>query len=154
MAQLVVEATVKKSRRARRRGATVVEAAIVLPLCLTLILNIVDFGRLLMMGHLLNNAVRSGARLAVTGTGSLATSDIQNQVTNCLAGASLANMTIQVYQADPASGANLGTWTNTPLGSYIAVEIDGNFQPIVPVLSLIPNPVPMTVKATMLCETN
>ena len=61
-------------------------------------------------------------------------------------------MTIQVYQVNPSSGANLGAWNNTPLGGYIAVEIDGNFQPIVPAISLIPNPLPMTVKVMMLCE--
>jgi hypothetical protein len=69
-----------------------------------------------------------------------------------MAGQSLANTTIQVYQVNPAGGANLGAWNNTPLGSYIAVEIDGNFQPMVPVLSLIPNPLPMTIKVMMLCE--
>ena len=69
-----------------------------------------------MMEHLLNNAARSGARLAVANTNSLATSNIQSQVTSCLAGQSLTNMTIQVYQVDPGSGANLGAWNNTPLG--------------------------------------
>ena len=141
-----------KSRR--RRGAAIVESAIVLPLCLVFILNIFDFGRLIMMRHLVNNAARSAVRLAVANTTTLAATDIQNQATSCLSGFSLNSMTIQVYQVDPTSGANLGAWNNTPLGSYITVEIDGNFQPIIPVVSLIPNPVAMTVKATMLCEAN
>ena len=145
-------AAIDKSRRVRRRGAAFVEAALVLPLCILLLLSISDFGRLMMMQHLLNNAARSGARLAVANTNSLATSDIQGRVTSCLAGQSLSNMVIQVYQVNPGSGANLGAWNNTPLGGNIAVEIDGNFQPIVPVISLIPNPLPMTVKVMMLCE--
>ncbi len=152
MAQAAVDKAIDKSRRVCRRGGTLVEMAIVLPLCMLLLLSIYDFGRLLMMDHLLNNAARSGARLAVTSTSSLATSNIQTQVTNCLAGQSLNSMTIQVYQVDPASGNNLGAWTSTPLGGYIAVEIDGNFQPMVPLFSLIPNPLPMTVKVMMLCE--
>jgi len=147
-----MDGVIHKSRRVRRRGAAVVEAAIVLPLCILLLLSICDFARLVMMEHLLNNAARTGARLAVTNTSTLATSDIQNCVTQCMAGQSLANTTIQVYQVNPAGGANLGAWNNTPLGSYIAVEIDGNFQPMVPVLSLIPNPLPMTIKVMMLCE--
>jgi Flp pilus assembly protein TadG len=145
-------AAIDKRRRVRRCGAAVVEAAIALPLCILLLLSIFDFSRLVMMEHLLNNAARSGARLAVANTNSLATSDIQSQVTNCLAGQSLNNMTIQVYQVNPASGANLGAWNNTPLGGNIAVEIDGNFQPIVPFITLIPNSLPMTIKVMMLCE--
>ena len=54
----------------------------------------------------------------------------------------------------PEYGADLGAWTSTPLGSYIAVEIGGNFPPILPQLSLIPNPLPMTATAMMLCEAN
>jgi Flp pilus assembly protein TadG len=119
-----------------------------------LLLSVFDFGRLMMMQQLLENAARSGARLAVTNTTTLATSNIQNYVTQCLSGQSLTNMTIQVYQVDPSTGNNLGTWSNAPLGSYIAVEIDGNFTPIVPRLSLIPNPLPMAVKAMMICEAN
>jgi Flp pilus assembly protein TadG len=152
MAKAGIGAAIRKSRRGRRRGAAVVEAAIVLPLCILLLLSMLDFARLVMMEHLLNNAARAGARLAVTNASTLATSDIQNCVTERMAGQSLANMTIQVYQVNPASGADLGAWNNTPLGSYIAVEIDGNFQPMVPILSLIPNPLPMTTKVMMLCE--
>ena len=154
MARTVIDAAINKGRRFRRRGAAIVEAAIVLPVCLLLLLSIFDFARLVMMQNLLNNAARTGARLAVTNTNTLATSNIQSSVTNCMAGQTLTNMSIQVYQVNPSTGANLGAWTSTSLGGYIAVEIDGNFTPILPGLSLIPNPVPMTVKAMMLCEAN
>jgi len=154
MAPALIDTAVNNGRGARRRGAVIAEAAIVLPLCFVLMLSIFDFGRLVMMQQLLENAARSGARLAVTNTSTLATSDIQTCVTNCLAGQSLASMTIQVYQVNPSNGANLGAWTSTPLGGYIAVEIDGNFAPVVPGLSLIPSSVPMTIKVMMLCEAN
>jgi Flp pilus assembly protein TadG len=154
MAQAATHAAIRGNRPTGRRGAVIVEAAFVLPVCFLILLSLFDFGRLTMTRHLLDNAARSGARLAVTSASTLATSDIQNCVTQCLAGQSLANMTIQVYQVDPASGTNLGPWTNTPLGSYIAVEIDGNYTPILPSLSLIPNPLPTTVKVMMLCEAN
>ena len=125
-----------------------------LPVCLLLLLGFFDYGRLIMMRQLLDNAARAGARMAVTGTSTLATSNIQNCVTQCSGGQTLANMSIQVYQVNPSNGANLGTWTNTPLGGYIAVEIDGNFMPLLPRLSLIPSPLPTTVKVMMLCEAN
>ena len=148
------DAGICKTQWPRRRGASVVEAAIVLPLCLVLLLSLFDFGRLIMMRQLLANAARAGARLAVTNTTTLATSDIQNCVTSALAGQSLNNMSIQVYQADASTGANLGTWSTAPLGSYIAVEIDGNFQPICPGISLLPSSMPWTTKVMMLCEAN
>jgi Flp pilus assembly protein TadG len=153
MAQAEIDRAIDKGRRVRR-GATAVEAAIVLPLCFVLMLSIFDFGRLIMMQQLLENAVRSGARLAVTNTNTLATSNIQSNVTQCLAGQTLSGMAIQVYQVNPSTGANLGAWTSTPLGGCIAVQITGNFTPIVPKLSLIPNPLPMTVTAMMICEAN
>lgn len=143
-----------KRRPDRRRGAVAVETAIVLPVFFLLLLSFFDFAQLIMMRQLLNNAARAGARLAVANTSTLATTDIQNRVTQCMAGLSLTNMTIQVYQVNPSTGANLGAWNNTPLGSYIAVEIDGSFVPAVPVLSLIPNPLPITTKVMMLCEAN
>ncbi len=149
-----MDAATNQGRRVGRRGAVLVEAAIVLPVCFLLLLSIFDFGRLIMMQQLLENAVRSGARLAATNTNTLATANIQNNVTQCLAGQTLSGMTIQVYQVNPSNGANLGAWTSTPLGGYIAVQITGNFTPMVPKLSLIPNPLPMTVTAMMLCEAN
>jgi Flp pilus assembly protein TadG len=154
MGRAIMNAAINKSRPPGRRGAVVVETAMILPLCLLLLLSIFDFGRLIMTQNLLNNAARAGARLAVTNTSALATSDIQKCVTQCMAGQSLVNMSISVYQVNPTSGANLGPWTSTPLGGYIAVQISGNFQPILPNVSLIPSPLPTTVTVMMLCEAN
>ena len=50
---------------ARRRGAALVEAAIVLPLFLMVILGIVEFGRAMMVGQLVTNGAREGARRAI-----------------------------------------------------------------------------------------
>jgi Flp pilus assembly protein TadG len=147
-------AATRKTGRTRRRGAAIVEAAIVLPLFLILLLALCDFARLVMTRQLLDNAARSGARLAVTNTATLATTDIQNCVTTALGGQSLNNMTIQVYQVNPSTGANLGAWNSTPLGSYIAVEIDGNFQPICPGISQLASSTPWVTKVIMLCEAN
>jgi Flp pilus assembly protein TadG len=48
----------------RRRGAALVETAIVLPIFLIIIVGIVEFGRALMVAQLLNNAAREGTRVA------------------------------------------------------------------------------------------
>jgi Flp pilus assembly protein TadG len=48
-----------------RRGAAVVEAALVLPIFFMVVLGIIEFGRGMMVGQLVNNAARQGARDAI-----------------------------------------------------------------------------------------
>jgi Flp pilus assembly protein TadG len=131
-----------------------VEAALVLPICFAILLGLVEFGRLVMVRQLLDNAAREGARLAVVSTNSLATQDIQNCVTSRLAGQTLQGISIQVYKANPTTGANIGAWTDAGLGECIAVQVTGNFTPIVPGITLLPNPLPMATKAVMYSEAN
>src|SRR3974390_1590511 len=49
---------------ARRRGASAVEFAVVAPFFFLLVLGLIEFGRALMVQHMLNNAARIGARVA------------------------------------------------------------------------------------------
>jgi Flp pilus assembly protein TadG len=141
-------------RKKLRRGAAMVEAAIVLPVLFALMLGFCEFARLLMTCVLMSNAAREGARTAVVSTSTLTTQDILNSVTNSLAGQTLNGMAIQVYMADPTTGANIGPWTNAALGQCIAVEISGNYTPIVPLVSLLPNPLPLGTKVVMYSEAN
>jgi Flp pilus assembly protein TadG len=138
----------------QRRGAVLVEAALVLPICFAVLFGLLEYGRLAMIRQLLDNAAREGARLAVVSTNSLTTQDIQNCVTSRMAGQTLQGISIQVYKADPATGNNIGQWTDAGMGSCIAVQISGNFTPIVPGISLLPNPLAMTAKAMMYSEAN
>jgi Flp pilus assembly protein TadG len=138
----------------KRRGAVLVEAALVLPVFFAIFFGLLEYGRLVMVRQLLDNAAREGARLAVVSTNTLTTQDIQNCVTARMAGQTLGGITIQVYKADPSSGANIGAWTDAGMGDCIAVQISGNFTPIVPGISLLPNPLPMTAKAMMYSEAN
>lgn len=59
-----------RMRRARtaRRGAAAVEAAVILPLVVTLMFGIWEVGRLAQMNQLLSNACREGARVAAGGS--------------------------------------------------------------------------------------
>ncbi|HUG93082.1 MAG TPA: TadE/TadG family type IV pilus assembly protein [Planctomycetaceae bacterium] len=58
--------TVKRDRRrTARRGAALVEMALVLPIFVAVTLGIVEFGRAMMVGNLVTNAAREGARLAI-----------------------------------------------------------------------------------------
>lgn len=56
--------TIRPNQHARR-GAAMVEMALVLPLFLMLVLGIIEFGRAMMIANLVTNAAREGARTAV-----------------------------------------------------------------------------------------
>jgi Flp pilus assembly protein TadG len=137
-----------------RSGATLVETAIVLNIVLMLLFAIMDYGKLVMTKQLLDNAAREGARQATTGTTTYTTNNIQSTVLQFLAGQNLSSQTILVFQADPITGANLGAWNNTPLGGSIAVQISGNYLPLLPLFSRIPSPLAMKTTAIMTCEAN
>lgn len=53
------------ARSRRRRGAALVEMALVLPIFFMVVLGIVEFGRAMMVGQLVTNGAREGARLAI-----------------------------------------------------------------------------------------
>jgi Flp pilus assembly protein TadG len=54
-----------KERRAHRRGTEIVEAAIVLPLLLMLVLGAIEYGWLFLKAQQITNAARQGARIAI-----------------------------------------------------------------------------------------
>ena len=54
-----------RSDRRKKRGAAVVEFAIVAPLFILLVFGMIEFGRMVMVQQVLTNASREGARLAV-----------------------------------------------------------------------------------------
>ena len=130
------------------------EVAIVLPVAFLLMYAIFDYGRVMTTKQLLENATRAAARQAVVGTTTLSTSDLQTTVTNYMGGLALQGMSVQAYQVDPATGANIGTWTSAENGQCIAVQVTGNYVPIIPKFSLMPNPLAMSSKVLMYCEAN
>ncbi len=144
----------RAQKQQNRWGAVTVEAAIVLPLAFAFMFAIFDVGRAIATKQLLVNATRAAARKASVGTTTLTTADVQNDVTNCMGNLALQGMNVQVYQADPITGANIGIWTNAANGQCIAVQVTGNFVPIVPTFSLLHTPVPMSSKALIECEVN
>lgn len=53
------------NRRSERRGQSLVEFALILPLLIVLVLGIVDFGRAIAAYNSISNAARTGMRLAI-----------------------------------------------------------------------------------------
>ncbi len=154
-----------RTPRRPRRALTLVETALVLGVALLCLLTVYEYGRFLMIRHLAQNAVREGARLAVTGTTTQTTAGIQSLVIQDLAGQPLQNAAgqplsasdVQVYWANGATGAPNAadsTWNDATFGNPIAVRVSAYYTPILPTFGILPNPVPVTVTSVMLSEAN
>jgi Flp pilus assembly protein TadG len=139
--------------RERRRGATVVETALVLLPLLALLFGIFEYGRLLMDWNLLNNAAREGCRYAlVNNTNTSINANVQGIVTGYMAGrdASFSSFTVTV------SGTHSGVSTpvnNLAPGDLITVTVSGNyrFMNIIPLISM-PSLFSLNSSVTMVCE--
>jgi len=55
---------IRRNKDNCRRGASVVEMAVVLPVFMMIVMGIIEFGRGMMVGQLVTNSARHGARLA------------------------------------------------------------------------------------------
>jgi Flp pilus assembly protein TadG len=89
-------------RVGQRRGAAVVEFAIVAPIFFMLIIGMIEIGRALMVQQVLINASRVGARQAAMLTSS--ESAVLGAVTSYCSGVGVSHVTATVYP-DPATAA-------------------------------------------------
>ncbi len=107
-----------KSSRKNRRGAAVVEFAMVVPVFLLLVFGMIEFGRAVMVKQVLVNATREGARQAV------------------LDGSTMADVRARVDVYLAASSINGATTTVTPnpqaaaFGQPVAVTISVPFEEV------------------------
>lgn len=104
--------TGRRQARRHRRGAALVEFALVAPVFLLLIVGSIEFGRAIMVQEALTNASREGARVGVL-DGAL-TSDVTTAVNTYLTGMSISGATTSVSPTDP------GTTTN---GTQVTVTV-------------------------------
>jgi Flp pilus assembly protein TadG len=148
----------RRIRGGRRRGAATVETAIVLNVVLLMLLGILEYGRLVMIRELMLNAARAGARMAVVGTSSnppTSTSQIQSATKSYLVGQPLDNLSVSVYQVNPATGASIGAWDQAPYGGAVAVKVTGTYRPVIAgSFGIVPDPMPLQSIAVMLSEAN
>src|SRR5262245_25544717 len=91
-----------ESRHLRtRRGTAIVEAAIMLPLVVILLLGTWELGRISEVQQILNNGVREGARQAAAGV--MTNSQVQSVVTNYVKNAGLPTTNLSVTVQDLTS---------------------------------------------------
>lgn len=125
-----------------------------LNVCLIFLLGLFDFSRVIMLQQLVINAAREGCRYAVVNTETVTTSQVQTYVTNYLCGQQFTNLVITVYEANPSTGANLGTWTNAGQGNYIGVQVTATISTVTPTFSLLPKTLPVAATCIMASEGN
>jgi Flp pilus assembly protein TadG len=119
---------------ATRRGAAIVEFAVVAPILMVFILGIIEIGRLVMVAQVATNASREGSRYAVQGGAN--TSTIDTYLRTYLASAGLSNTASGTGSAVTITVETLSgtTWTATsdpstvPSGTPLRVTVSVNFK--------------------------
>ena len=91
----------------RRRGAAVVEFAIVVPIFVLLVFGMIEFGRMVMVHQLLVGAAREGARQAIV-NGATAV-DVEQTVRNYLTATSIDGQEASVTVTPDPATADTGT---------------------------------------------
>ena len=110
----MLKTTVKKNSK---RGQSLVEFALIVPILVLLVMGIVEFGRIFMAQQAITNASREGARTGVLPTSS--TSDVESTVNTYMTNAGL-------------TGTSSMTCTNvgptTPSGSATSVTVSYSLE--------------------------
>jgi Flp pilus assembly protein TadG len=139
-----------------RPGTTMVETAFILVLALMFLFGIIEYGRLLLVRQVVDNAAREGARYAVVHVTEdnveAATKAVVNQR---MAGIqnSVQNYEVKVYKADN-SGKSAGAANEAGFGVNIGVEISCDFDTILPSFLLMDNTIHIRAKVLMNSEAN
>jgi Flp pilus assembly protein TadG len=147
---------IRTARGARRRGAAVVETAMVLIPLVMLVMGVFEFGRMLLAWNVLNNAAREGCRWALANnTDPTLATDVTTQVANRMGG---LNTTAYSGFTVTVSGTHSGTTytgngvNNLVAGDLITVTVSGsyNFMNIFPFINM--GSMTITSAPTMVCE--
>jgi Flp pilus assembly protein TadG len=105
-----------RKNRSERRGAAVVEFAIVAPVFFLLVIGLIEFGRALMVQQVLTNASRVGARTAI-GLNTT-TTQVINAATQYASGASVPGVAVNV---DPTPAA---AETGQPITVTVTIDYE------------------------------
>lgn len=103
---MIFRSRYRNRKTSRRRGAAVVEFALIAPVFFTLVLAIIEFGRMMMVQQVLVNAAREGARASVLPGETDA--QVTSVVSNYMSASGISGYT-QTLSPTEASGASSGT---------------------------------------------
>jgi Flp pilus assembly protein TadG len=168
----------------KRRGAAAVEMAVVSVLLFMMLFGIFEYGRLLYVMHVANNAARDTARFAVVHTNggtmpgepvTIATSDLVNilvtgQLGTLVEGSGMGgmdqniqNFTVNIFAVDPVGLSQTppvvqpmpnSSWTDAAYSQPIAVQITGNYTPVLPSLLFMNSTIPIQITVMSSSEAN
>ena len=116
---------------ATRRGAATVEFALVLPVFVIIVFGMIDFGRAMMIGQIVQNASREGARLASTdGATAQMVNDHVNDYLQGALGVSAGDITIAIdIEAGPGNSNPSGVEDASP-GDKCTVRVQVPYNEI------------------------
>lgn len=133
-------------RKLNERGAVAAEFALLLPVLLTILFGIIEFGMIMYGREVVTNASREGARAGIVQRiPPLTAGEITTVATNYLTGTGINPSDVVI--AVPASGGGTGTpVTVTATYSYPWLI------PYIPTMLGLPAPLPIAMSTTMLHE--
>jgi Flp pilus assembly protein TadG len=133
-----------------------VETAFVLAIACLFLFGIIEYGRYLFVLQVVENAAREGARHAVVHTHiTTLDADTVAVVNQRMAGVQnvVRNYKVDVYRSD-GTGNNGGLASDAAFGEYIVVEINADYDPILPNFLLMGSEIHIRTKAMMNSEAN
>jgi Flp pilus assembly protein TadG len=138
----------------RRRGQSLVEFAVVLPIFLLLFMAIIDLGSAVFTYNSLTNATREGARLAIVNQDTATViSRAENQV--AIAEINAPNVTVDYYNPKTdGSPDTLSTCSPVAVGCLAVVSFEATYHPLTPIIGrvLFKNGVTFTAKSVLTVE--
>jgi Flp pilus assembly protein TadG len=136
-----------------RRGGTAIETALVLIPLTMFLFGVFEYGRLLMVWSLTNNAAREGCRYAiVNNTAATITTDVTNVATAKMAGQQV-HLTGFTVSVSGTHAGNSATVTSLVPGDMITVTVSGQYQfmSVIPT-RFLPSTLNISSSCSMLCE--
>lgn len=115
-----------------RRGASLVEMALVLPIFVAVTLGIVEFGRAMMVGQLITNAARQGVREAIVdgSTNAAVTTSIKSFLQSSV-GVAPGDVTVQITVTEEAGNPAAGNEVaNASAKDLVTVHVSVPFSKV------------------------
>ncbi len=113
----------RNKRGYRKRGGAIVEFAVVLPLLLTILFGIIEYGYVFMVRQTLQHAAREGCRLAVLQTSIAPYTNVTQRINEAMAPTGLSTFAIAMTHAtagDPVESVDVSV-------DYADVSLTGGF---------------------------
>ena len=121
---------IKRQSLTKRRGAVVVETAIVLPIFLLVLLGIMEFGRAMMVSQLVTTAARDANRMAImSGSSNAECEDLIEEFLNNTLGLAAGDITINI-SVTKSGGGTLTEVGDAVQGDLCVISVEIPFDKV------------------------